>query len=269
MMIDELIHKEKPNTWLKGSLKEQNGTLQNVIHGRTEKVQNEVIERILETQLNLCLQDVMLLSCKVLKGLSRTLKATQVLECLEEVEQELDEPKKKSGQRNNHRKAESGALPVARILRTVGLMRKGEGRNPQDSLVEAPIVKSMTGELEVCVVVDTGSIANIIGAIQALEVYGIAGLGVQCNTWIPETTIYITKGMILMSGVLLIVEEAAFNVILGMPWLKDNLRAVFKRVGGAICSGLAADAIQGKVIQNGNGEEKGQNKGSKGPGSPQ
>ena len=266
MMIDQTFHEEKLDEGRKAPPKESHKAPRNIGQGGAERVQKEVIERILETPLTLRLRDIMLLSREVLRGLTGSLKATQLMECLEEAEKKLagsgksEHAQKSADERNDHGRKRREASKDAKALRMDGIIEETRVQRPRATLVDAPTVDTTIGNLKVRAVVDTGSMANMISAaraeetglptspvtMEALKIYGISGPGVRCDTWIPEATIYITKGMKPTQGTLFVVEEASFDVILGMPWMKDNLGAVVQKDRGSYVQWIS-DLVQYEV----------------------
>ena len=128
--------------------------------------------------------------------------------------------------------------------------------------MEAPTVEVMIRKLKMCAVVDTGSMINMISVAlaeemglpampipdRALDVLGIAGLGVWCDTWIARPTIYIMEGRIPMYGALFIVEKATFNIILGMPWIDRHSGIITRKERGSYLSWISgADRYEIKV----------------------
>ena len=125
--------------------------------------------------------------------------------------------------------------------------------DPCKEVMEAPTVEVMIGKLKTRAVVDTGSMINMISAAlaeetglpatpvpdRALDMLGIAGPGVRCDTWIARPTIYVTEGRIPTYGALFIVEKATFDVILGMPWIDRHSGTIARKERGSYLSWIS------------------------------
>lgn len=110
------------------------------------------------------------------------------------------------------------------------------------------------GRLKTHAVVDTGWMANMISAAlaketglsatrvpdKALDVHGVAGQGVRCETWIARLTICVTEEKIPAYSALFIVEgTTTFDVILGMPWIGRHGGTIAQKERGSYLSWMS------------------------------
>jgi hypothetical protein len=247
MEVEEVFLGDDIEDRRKFPTRESKGGVRNVVQGRPKqgKVQLDLTERILNSDLTLTVRELVSASRPVRQGLIGVLKAIR----------ENGGDDKNLGNDENDEKEPSKGGP-RKVMRTEETSELPVWMDPRKSRARLPKIEVTIGGVTTDAILDTGSMVNMASAAKAEEtglpivpldreafgVAGIFGTEAKCTSWIPDATIFVTAGMKPTKGAIFILEDADFDMILGMPWLEDNKGAVIQRDRGTYISWVSGNS---------------------------
>ena len=247
MDVEETVPDKRVDHEGKMSTRHGKGDVRNVgnVGSRKNKAQRQIIDKLLDWDCTIKLQDLLLLSPSARRDVGRALRAMNDDLPEEPDKIRFEEPKAEAS------KNVAGGKEVMRVDVGGGKhewvqMDKAQERRRM-GLLE---IGATIGGAKMVGVVDSGSSENIISEEMAeatglpiipleedsFPVNGVSGPPVRCKYWIPNAEIYVTEKKLLTKGDLFIVEGIKVDLLYGRPWMVRNRSSIQERDRGTYVS---------------------------------
>jgi hypothetical protein len=236
MDIDQRLPKESGDEVTKVSTNQPRSNIPKSSNPGTtaDKVSTEIIQEILKKDVTVQLGPLLEISPNVRRNLLSAVKGQHVALRQTPDQKEPDEGDGKKSFGSNLWQPLSSTTDVTEL-------------ETRDDLL---MVSARVGDIQLTGVVDSGSQANIIneryaracglpiqvGGLEKIKISGVNGGLAKCVGVIPEAAIYVTDSQLETTGKLLVIEDAAFKLLLGRPWGTRNGMGIREATEGTYLS---------------------------------
>ena len=222
MDVDQHLPKEPGNEVAKVSTNQPRPSVPKTPNPGTiaDKVSTDIIQEVLKKDVTVQLGQLLEISPNVRRNLQSAVKGQSVA-----LRQTVDQ-KEPSG-------VDGKSFFGSNVWQPLSNKEDGSEVETRDDLL---MVSARIGNIPLTGVIDSGYQANIInekyaracglpiqvGGLEKIKISGVNGGLAKCVGVIPEAAIYVTDSQLETTGKLLVIEDAAFKLLLGRPWGTRN-----------------------------------------------